>query len=229
MSDTYELIDAATEYAKSYEDDDRECIQTDVMNAFYQGSAWRQKQDAWPEDMTAPRRTAYPASFTQGEGGAWIVQFRDVPEALTQGETLDDAIAMAADALGTALDFYFEDNRLPALPSAVQVGECLIPLPLESDLLLTQRTLAALRKAASPISLWWAMFAAQEELAGAPIPDEATILHFMGSGASTMVLARDWRNFEDALGAAAGLQLSDAERAEIERMRAHFADDEEPS
>lgn len=34
------LIDAAEEHASAYDDDERECIKTDVMNAFYQGAAW---------------------------------------------------------------------------------------------------------------------------------------------------------------------------------------------
>lgn len=45
------------------------------------------------------------------------------------------------------------------------------------------------QKAATAFSCWWAMHSAQEELAGEPIPDSATIFHFMGSGASTTVTA----------------------------------------
>jgi hypothetical protein len=37
---TNALIDAAEKCAEDYADDPRECIQTDVMNAFYQGAAW---------------------------------------------------------------------------------------------------------------------------------------------------------------------------------------------
>lgn len=39
-----ELIDAANERAALYEGDDRECIKTDVMNAFYAGAEWMRKQ-----------------------------------------------------------------------------------------------------------------------------------------------------------------------------------------
>lgn len=35
-----ELIDTAEKYATLYDDDDRECIKTDVMNAFFAGSAY---------------------------------------------------------------------------------------------------------------------------------------------------------------------------------------------
>jgi hypothetical protein len=37
---TNALIDAAVEHASAYDDDDRECIKTDVMNGFYAGAAW---------------------------------------------------------------------------------------------------------------------------------------------------------------------------------------------
>lgn len=47
------------------------------------------------------------------------------------------------------------------------------------------------RSAASLLSCWWAMVQAQEEIAERPIPRDAVILHFMGSGASCMVFARD--------------------------------------
>lgn len=36
------LIDAAEERAKLYDDDDRECIKADVMNAFFAGAEWSQ-------------------------------------------------------------------------------------------------------------------------------------------------------------------------------------------
>jgi len=70
----------------------------------------------------------YPALIEPGDGG-FTVSFRDIPEALTCGDTLDDARAMAADALLTAMDFYFEDRRPVPAPSAVQNGEELIRLP----------------------------------------------------------------------------------------------------
>jgi hypothetical protein len=40
------LIDAAEEYATAYDGDDRPCIKTDVMNAFYAGAAWHAAQQA---------------------------------------------------------------------------------------------------------------------------------------------------------------------------------------
>lgn len=41
MSGQDKLIDAAEAYAVLYDDDDRDCIKTDVMNAFFAGHAYR--------------------------------------------------------------------------------------------------------------------------------------------------------------------------------------------
>lgn len=45
----------------------------------------------------------YPAVFTQ-DGNYIMVEFPDVPEALTQGETLEEAFNMAVEVLGFALE-----------------------------------------------------------------------------------------------------------------------------
>ncbi|MDR5783939.1 type II toxin-antitoxin system HicB family antitoxin [Caballeronia sp. LZ065] len=70
----------------------------------------------------------YPARFEPDTGG-FVVTFRDIPEAITQGDSLQEACEMAADALLTAMDFYFEDKRLVPLPSKVKKDEVLVALP----------------------------------------------------------------------------------------------------
>lgn len=72
---------------------------------------------------------SFPARFDEEDGG-FVVTFRDIPEAITQGATLEDAQAAALDALVTAMDFYFEDGRPVPAPSKAQKGEQLIELPL---------------------------------------------------------------------------------------------------
>ena len=47
-------------------------------------------------------RYAYPCVLTPDDGGVSI-SFPDVPEALTRGEDRTEALAMAQDALATAL------------------------------------------------------------------------------------------------------------------------------
>ena len=70
----------------------------------------------------------YPAKLGPEDGG-YVVTFRDIPEAITQGDTREEAIAMAADALATAMEFYFEDRRQGPPPSELQRGEGGISLP----------------------------------------------------------------------------------------------------
>lgn len=70
----------------------------------------------------------YPARF-EADGDAFIISFPDIPEALTQAESLTEARLMAADALLTALDFYFEDRRIVPMPSAIGADMVGIDLP----------------------------------------------------------------------------------------------------
>ena len=72
----------------------------------------------------------YPARFTSASEGGFVVNFRDIPEAITQGDTIDEAMAMAEDVLVSAMDFYFEDRRSVPQPSAPKRGERLIELPM---------------------------------------------------------------------------------------------------
>lgn len=68
----------------------------------------------------------YPITFDHDETG-WAVLFPDIPEALTGGDTRDEALALAQDALVTAFDFYFEDKREIPLPSSE--GEEFVEVP----------------------------------------------------------------------------------------------------
>lgn len=70
----------------------------------------------------------YPATFTPQEEGGFTVTFRDIPEAITQGDDMNEASEWAADALATAMEFYFEDSRQVPMPSAPQEGDVLIDL-----------------------------------------------------------------------------------------------------
>lgn len=72
----------------------------------------------------------YPARFTKEPEGGYTVTFRDVPEAITYGETQEEAHTQAVDALVTAMDFYFEDKRTVPDPSQPRKGEVLVELPL---------------------------------------------------------------------------------------------------
>ncbi|MDR3745012.1 MAG: type II toxin-antitoxin system HicB family antitoxin [Acidobacteriaceae bacterium] len=54
------------------------------------------------------------------DGKHFLVTFPDIPEAITQGESVEEARAAAVNALETALDFYFEQARLVPEPSRIR-------------------------------------------------------------------------------------------------------------
>jgi len=70
----------------------------------------------------------YPVKLSK-VGAGYVVTFRDIPEALTEGRTKAEALEMAADALATAMDFYFEDRRQVPPPSRAKKGEVPVALP----------------------------------------------------------------------------------------------------
>lgn len=71
----------------------------------------------------------YPVRLEAEPEGGFVVSFRDIPEALSQGDTREEALQMAEEALVTAMDFYFEDHRPVPLPSKAKRGEVLVALP----------------------------------------------------------------------------------------------------
>jgi antitoxin HicB len=71
----------------------------------------------------------YPARIShQIEEGNYAVRFPDVPEALTLGDTLAEALENAKDALESAFDFYFEAGQSIPPPSPKKRGQRLIPV-----------------------------------------------------------------------------------------------------
>mgnify|MGYP003661084976 CR=1 FL=1 len=64
-------------------------------------------------------------------GNGFVVTFRDVPEAITQGDTFIEAVEMAQDALQTAMEFYDEDNKPRPKPSAAIHGDVMIDINSE--------------------------------------------------------------------------------------------------
>lgn len=58
----------------------------------------------------------YPVRLEKDDNGTVLVSFLDVPEAHTFGDTVEEALRRAPDALATALDGYVKDRR--AIPMA---------------------------------------------------------------------------------------------------------------
>lgn len=87
----------------------------------------------------------YPVTLTlDKKDGGFVVTFKDVPEAITQGDTVPQALAAAKEALETALDFYFEDKRAVPAPSKPKRGQHVIELPasLSAKMLLLNEMIA---------------------------------------------------------------------------------------
>lgn len=67
----------------------------------------------------------YAVNIEPTETG-FFVRCPDIPEALTEGRTLDEALEMAKDAIETALEFYVEDGRPFPMPTPPREGDYLI-------------------------------------------------------------------------------------------------------
>lgn len=71
----------------------------------------------------------YPITLTPDTtDGGFVVTFVDMPEAITQGDTEEQALVAARDALESALDFYFEDKRTVPPPSKARRGQHVVEL-----------------------------------------------------------------------------------------------------
>ena len=71
---------------------------------------------------------AYPCDLTPDGDGGLVATFPDVPEAITGGADRAEALAMAADALVTALAGYVHEQREIPAPGAAE-GRDLVPVP----------------------------------------------------------------------------------------------------
>jgi len=71
----------------------------------------------------------YPVNLEKATEGGYVVTFPDIPEAITQGETLEDSLQHAQDALESAMEFYFEDRRRVPDPSKPKPRQHVVELP----------------------------------------------------------------------------------------------------
>lgn len=63
----------------------------------------------------------YPAVLEPQEGGGFFVRFVDLEGALTDGETLDEALFNAGEALSAMLGWLLDENK--PIPAPFPVGE----------------------------------------------------------------------------------------------------------
>lgn len=75
------------------------------------------------------RTFLYPARFAPAKEGGFVVTFRDLPEAITQGEDMVHARIQAADCLDEAIAGRIDDGEDIPPPSAARKGERPIAVP----------------------------------------------------------------------------------------------------
>ncbi|MEO5369765.1 MAG: hypothetical protein H7833_06800 [Magnetococcus sp. DMHC-1] len=75
----------------------------------------------------------YPVTLTPDtEAGGFVVTFRDVPEAITQGESFDEALSEAADCLEEAFAGRICHKEPLPIPTPLEKGEFLVAVPAQT-------------------------------------------------------------------------------------------------
>jgi antitoxin HicB len=73
----------------------------------------------------------FPLQLTpDNKDGGYVVTFRDLPEAITQGDSVSECLTEAVDCLEEAIAARIDDNREIPQPSTHHEGEYLVELPL---------------------------------------------------------------------------------------------------
>ncbi len=72
---------------------------------------------------------AYPANLKRQKAGTILASFPDVPEALTEDASTNEALTEAQDALIAALGGYINERRAIPAPSKAKRGQRLVFLP----------------------------------------------------------------------------------------------------
>lgn len=80
------------------------------------------------------RSYKYPADFAPAEEGGYVITFPDLPEVITQGETIDECVEEASDALEEAIIGRINTGEDIPVPSPVGNGQYGIPVPAQSAL-----------------------------------------------------------------------------------------------
>ena len=76
------------------------------------------------------RQFTYAVKLTRDpDDGGFVVTCRDLPEAITQGETTEEALLEAADCLEEAIAARIDDEGDIPVPSASRRGEQLVSVP----------------------------------------------------------------------------------------------------
>jgi antitoxin HicB len=132
----------------------------------------------------------YPAFAYEPEAGSWLVRFYDVPEAIAQGDTYQEAVANAGDALAAALEGYLEqslDLPIPGSSEPAKVrpedaapGFKIEKIEVAAEPLLEARLLLARTMAARSLT--------KVDVASAMGRDEKTVRRILGGHGASFAL-----------------------------------------
>lgn len=81
----------------------------------------------------------YPAMFIPAQEGGYAVLFPDLPEAFTQGDTLDEGLDMARDVLTLTLEEYAKERKPLPEPSSMEAVESAIQAEMQCEGVDTSR------------------------------------------------------------------------------------------
>lgn len=140
-------------------------------------------------------RYAYPCRAREDAEGRFLVTFRDVPEAMTDGATKEEALANAGGALSAALAGYLVDDRELPTPSAIRRGEYLVAPPNSMVMKIAVCT-AARRNKVTPAELARALRIDLKEAHRIMDPDHNTKTDRMTDALAAMGVVADvvWYN-----------------------------------
>ena len=91
----------------------------------------------------------YPANFKPQPGGGYSVLFAGLPEAITEGDTFDEAMLHAQEVLSLSLRGRIEDGQAIPLPSAAKGKHVRLVAP---DALAQSAVLLRLARGDRPLS-----------------------------------------------------------------------------
>lgn len=66
--------------------------------------------------------TSYPAKITSQENGSLLVEFVDLPDTFTEGDTLEEALFNGAEVLSAMLGWHLDQGHAIPAPSAKVAG-----------------------------------------------------------------------------------------------------------
>ena len=87
------------------------------------------------KDSNVENRFSFPATLTADlDDGGYVVTFRDLPEAITQGDSVAVALQEASDCIEEAIAARIGDRLDIPEPSDIQENEYLVTVPMQTAL-----------------------------------------------------------------------------------------------